>query len=213
MLIAPQQLTQLRWCLPQAQFYLVTVPPNPMATDKQKAAELADIQTILYNIAIGMCIVTAFHSVMAMTVLDESVSDWLVVAYIVTSIGAMGYFGAKHCDKHLLLAFTVSCALWFLFMGVTNLETIGTYFFNCDVAELHSGTVDQTACHRTEAERELCDADPMCDTSKVHFDQKYPFAEVLPDFVLTVLLGLGIYFGYKLYSAPYADTYARQIVL
>jgi hypothetical protein len=52
----------------------------------------------------------------------------------------------------------------------------------------------------------------MCDETKVNFDQKHPFAEVLPDTILTVLLGLGIYFGYKLYAHPAVDTAARRVV-
>ena len=184
-----------------------------MATDKAKAAELAQLQTIIYNIAIGMCIVTVFHSLMAMTVLDEDLGDWLVVAYIITSIGGMGYFGAKHCDKHLLLAFTISCVLWFLFMAVKNFETLGTYFFNCEDETLKTASADHSECHLTAEEKEWCQTDPICHEDQVHFDQRYPFAEVLPDFVITVLLGFGVYFGFKMYSSPFADTDARRVGL
>jgi hypothetical protein len=55
----------------------------------------------------------------------------------------MGFFGAKHCDKSLLLAYTISSVLWFLFMGVTNFETLDTYFFNCDTDDAGNAKGDQ----------------------------------------------------------------------
>ena len=70
---------------PLAQFYLLTVPPDPNATNKPAAAELANTQTIIYNISALLVVVTAFHSLMALTILNESLGDWLVVAYIITS--------------------------------------------------------------------------------------------------------------------------------
>jgi hypothetical protein len=70
---------------PLAQFYLMTVQPDPNATNKPAAAELANTQTIIYNISALLVVVTAFHSLMALTILNESLGDWLVVAYIITS--------------------------------------------------------------------------------------------------------------------------------
>ena len=51
----------------------------------------------------------------------------------------------------------------------------------------------------------------MCDADKVHFDQRHPFAEVLPDTILTILLGLGIFYGYTMYTNPAVDTTARRV--
>ena len=56
----------------------------------------------------------------------QSVSDGLPGMRIVA---AMGFFGAKHCDKSLALAYTVSNCLWFVYMGAVNMETLGTYFY------------------------------------------------------------------------------------
>jgi hypothetical protein len=160
----------------------------------------------------------------------------------------MGFFGAKHCDKTLMLAYTLSNCLWFLFMGAQNLETLGTYFYNCDTDSTGNAAagVDQSewcasqrprvlhpspACvpswsfsdrcivaashrsHRTEQEKDFCKSDPMCDADKVHFDQRHPFAEVLPDTILTILLGLGIFYGYTMYTNPAVDTTARRVAL
>lgn len=70
---------------PLAKFYLMTVQPDPNATNKVAAAELAATQTKIYNISCVLIITTAFHSLMAMTILDRSLGDWLVVAYIIAS--------------------------------------------------------------------------------------------------------------------------------
>ena len=66
--------------------------------------------------------------------------------------------------------------------------------------------------HRTEQEKDLCKADPMCDADQVH-DQLHPVAEVLPNTILTIMLGVGIFYGYKLYSNPAVDTNARRVAL
>ncbi len=206
----------------QAKLYLITVPPDALATDKQKAAALAELQTIVYNVAIYLCAVMAFHTLMALLGyvtasgdaeptygIKEDLGDWLVIAYIIVSVAGMGYFGAKHCDKHLLLAFTISCTLWFIFMGAENLETIGKYF-NLDCDETQGAG---TECHRQPWEKEICQHDDLCSEDKIKYDLKHPFAEILPDFVLTVLLGFGVFFGFKLYSDPCVDTNARRVSL
>ena len=203
----------------QAKFYLLTAPVDAMATDKQKAATLAELQTIVWNIAAYMCAVMGFHTLMALLGyvsadgdsepaygIKESLGDWLVVAYIIVSIGGMGYFGAKHCDKNLLLAYIVSSALWFIFMGARNLESIMKFFqLDCDTT--------QGECHRQPWEKNICENDPQCSSDKVNYDVRHPFAEMLPDFVLTVLLAGGVFFGYKLYISPCVDTSARRVAM
>ena len=52
----------------------------------------------------------------------------------------------------------------------------------------------------------------MCDADQVH-DQLHPVAEVLPNTILTIMLGVGIFYGYKLYSNPAVDTNARRVAL
>ena len=124
----------------------------------------------------------------------------------------MGYFGAKHCDKHLLIAFVVSCSLWFVYMSALNYETLEKIWNKCDTDDAGKvvTAVDQSTCHRTEQEKEMCQP-PVCDTDQVKFDMRHPYGEVLPDCVITVLLALGIIFGYKLCSSPSVDTNARQV--
>lgn len=140
---------------------------------------------------------------------QEDLGDWLVISYIISSIAGMGYFGAKHSDKNLLLAFVISCTLWFIFMGGENLETIMKYFnLDCDTSQ-----GDSDVCHRQPWEKDLCQHDDLCSQQKIDYDLKHPFAEIPPDFVLTVLLGCGVFFGYKMYSSPFADTNARRVAL
>ena len=67
-------------------------------------------------------------------------------------VAAMGFFGAKHCDKSLALAYTVSNCLWFVYMGAVNMETLSTYFYNCDTDATGNPApgVDQSKWHASQ---------------------------------------------------------------
>ena len=130
---------------------------------------------------------------MAATILDEGLDDWLNVAYVITSIAMMGWFGQKHKDKNLILAFVISCSLWFLFMAGLNYNTLDGLWNSCETdANGAAITTSQSeSCHFSNLDKELCQP-PTCDKSKVDFDMRHPFAEVFPDCVITVLLLVGV---------------------
>lgn len=201
---------------------LITVAPVLSETNQPAANELATLQTIVSNICLGLDIIVIIHAIACLTVLDRDLDDFMVTAYIIFAIAATGFFGAKvrasrrshcsrspqsadrsagcalqHVDKNLLLFYVGSNAMWFLFMGLTTAEA--GYRF--------------TQEHRTPAEKEWCQKDPMCNQDEIIFEDEHPFAEFLPNCLLTVLLGLGIWFGYKLYENGAASTEARAVNL
>lgn len=196
----------------QEKLYLIKAAPEATATDKQKAAQLAEFQTQMFNISLYLSGVVAFHTTMALIGylsasggaepkygISVDLGDWLIRAYIILSVAGMGYCGAKHCDKNQTLGFVCSCALWFIYMGRENLESIMKYFnLDCDTT-----AGDDEVCHRQPWEKEMCQ-DQLCNSDAVNFDQKHPFAEMLPDFVLMVLFALGACIGYMgVFTKPF----------
>ena len=99
-------------------------------------------------------------------------------------------------DKNLLLFYIGSSLMWFLFMVITVVD--GAYRL---IYSLPPGM---------EA---WCKADIECNEGEVKFEVLHPFAEFLPNLLLTILLGLGVWFGYQLYSNGAASSEPRAIKL
>ena len=74
---------------------LITVAPVASETNQPAANALATLQTIVYNICLGLDIIVAIHTLACITVLDKSLSDYMIVAYIIFAIAATGFYGAK----------------------------------------------------------------------------------------------------------------------
>ena len=99
-------------------------------------------------------------------------------------------------DKNLLLFYIGSSLMWFLFMLI----------------EVADGAYRLIYSQPPEMEA-YCKADPTCNEQEVKFEVLHPFAEFLPNLLLTTLLGLGVWFGYQLYSNGAASSEPRAIKL
>jgi len=167
----------------------------PAANENIAAVELAALQTIVQNIQLLMCLVFGIHMVAALTVLDEGFDAFMLTAYCILSLGALGHFGSKHRDQFLLRFYAFFAVYWALFMGVAVVGGISTLGFN----------------KPTESEIADCDRDPLCDHDEFHREKTHPIAEFLPNLLLLISLVLGAIFGWKLSMHAATDDGARAL--
>ncbi len=116
-------------------------------------------------------------------------------------------------DKNLLLFYIGSSLMWFLFMVITVVDGADR-LINSQPKEMEATCkVDLTCnngCPKTVC---ACTEDPGCNEAEIKFEVSHPFGEFLPNLLLTTLLGLGVWFGYQLYSNGAASSEPRAIKL
>jgi hypothetical protein len=210
---------------------LVTILPIVTEPNLQPAAnKLANLQTIVANICLGLPIVdfvwlavggvipsSASESVgstaaawAGVHVVGNSAATTLLFGVFniwhLSALAATGFFGAKHMDRKLLKFFACSSVALFLFYGFLSL---------LGARELMSSEPSQESQPEELSAQELqmCRQDPECDRvalmmarNRAESSDTYSCTTWLPLFLLTTVLGLGALFGYKLHATGAAGT-------